>query len=185
MQKFRFDEQGPFLLPKHYGPADQQDVELPWETQRCSVQVIRSTASWSGGLLPHHVETSIQQSYIDLIRESKHYVYLEVMTICSHSRFPKDFVENPVGWGQWWWPSRKLFSLYADNVLVDFWSLLANRASFFMYPAWILFFAIAVNKDDWKEIVWKCFWKQGQISLCFLWNRIVYLCESKQSFVAV
>lgn len=75
-QKFRYDDEHPFLVPKLYKDLQPPTV-LPAGAATCRVQVLRSTCSWSAGLLPDVVEHSLQQGYIDLIRESKHFVYLE------------------------------------------------------------------------------------------------------------
>ena len=39
-------------------------------------QVLRSVAKWSAGV--EHTEMSIQKAYLDAIRNSKHYIYIEV-----------------------------------------------------------------------------------------------------------
>ncbi|KAG6884869.1 hypothetical protein C0992_005680 [Termitomyces sp. T32_za158] len=39
----------------------------------CKVQVVRSVSDWSHGVLTEH---SIQNAYIDLIKESKHFIYI-------------------------------------------------------------------------------------------------------------
>ncbi|XP_055350505.1 phospholipase D2-like isoform X2 [Paramacrobiotus metropolitanus] len=99
LQKFRFDEQGPFLMPKKYFEDSDADFlkNLPWETVSCSIQAIRSTASWSGGLAPDIVETSIQQSYIDLILNAKHFVYIESQFFITAVGRGKNVVENKIG----------------------------------------------------------------------------------------
>ncbi|PPQ99833.1 hypothetical protein CVT24_009627 [Panaeolus cyanescens] len=43
-------------------------------TQKCRIQVVRSVADWSHGVLTEH---SVQDAYIQLIQESEHYIFIE------------------------------------------------------------------------------------------------------------
>ncbi|THH14594.1 hypothetical protein EW146_g5764 [Bondarzewia mesenterica] len=52
----------------HYAPAPQGN---------CRVQVVRSVSDWSHGVLTEH---SIQNAYIQLIREANHYIYIAFQT---------------------------------------------------------------------------------------------------------
>jgi len=45
------------------------------ETQRVEVQVLRSVSHWS--TLIDKTEDSIQQAYVSLIANSRHYIYIE------------------------------------------------------------------------------------------------------------
>ncbi|OQV18121.1 Phospholipase D1 [Hypsibius exemplaris] len=94
-QKFRFDEDHQFLMPGLYEGLELPAF-LPDDAASCRVQVLRSTCAWSSGLLPDVVDHSIQEGYIDLIRNSKHFVYMEsqffITLIGSHKT-----VKNRVG----------------------------------------------------------------------------------------
>ncbi len=49
----------------------------------CSVQILRSSAGWSSGI---EKESSIHNAYVDLITNSKHYIYIEnqfFITCCT------------------------------------------------------------------------------------------------------
>ncbi|EIW71690.1 hypothetical protein TREMEDRAFT_71238 [Tremella mesenterica DSM 1558] len=60
--------------PYHFHPSDapRASEAVPFGT--CRVQVCRSAADWSHGVLK---EDSIQQAYIGLIREANHCIYIE------------------------------------------------------------------------------------------------------------
>ncbi|KAI9633008.1 uncharacterized protein MKK02DRAFT_40389 [Dioszegia hungarica] len=60
--------------PYHWPPSEQPRAseEVPGGT--CRVQVLRSAADWSHGILK---EDSIQQAYIGMIREANHCIYIE------------------------------------------------------------------------------------------------------------
>ncbi|GMT14733.1 hypothetical protein PFISCL1PPCAC_6030 [Pristionchus fissidentatus] len=64
----------PYLLPKSY-----ESVKVPRffknMSTNCTVQVIRSVSKWSA--LVNKTEDSIQQAYLSLIANSKHYIYIE------------------------------------------------------------------------------------------------------------
>ncbi|GMR36690.1 hypothetical protein PMAYCL1PPCAC_06885, partial [Pristionchus mayeri] len=64
----------PYLLPKSY-----ESVRVPRffknMSQNCTVQVIRSVSKWSA--LVNKTEDSIQQAYLSLIANSKHFIYIE------------------------------------------------------------------------------------------------------------
>lgn len=68
MQKM---EQIPFLLPRP-DYIDSDEIAAPIGT--CQVQVIRSVGDWSLGC---PTENSIYEAYIELIRDSKHFIYIE------------------------------------------------------------------------------------------------------------
>jgi len=59
----------------------------------CRVQVLRSAADWSHGVLR---EDSIQQAYIGLIRESNHCIYIENQFFISACG-PDQPIENQIG----------------------------------------------------------------------------------------
>ncbi|KAF8129820.1 hypothetical protein EV363DRAFT_1399636 [Boletus edulis] len=57
-------------------------VEAPYPPPpngSCRVQVVRSVSDWSHGVLTEH---SIQNAYIQLIREANHFIYIENQFLC-------------------------------------------------------------------------------------------------------
>ncbi|XP_062438235.1 phospholipase D1 isoform X2 [Rhea pennata] len=64
----------PFLLPKSQQTANELKYQVP-EAVRATVQVIRSAADWSAGIKYH--EESIHNAYVSVIKNSKHYIYIE------------------------------------------------------------------------------------------------------------
>ncbi|XP_019388279.1 PREDICTED: phospholipase D1 isoform X1 [Crocodylus porosus] len=64
----------PFLLPKSQQTANELKYQVP-ESVLATVQVLRSAADWSAGIKYH--EESIHAAYINVIENSKHYIYIE------------------------------------------------------------------------------------------------------------
>ncbi|KAJ6660957.1 hypothetical protein lerEdw1_016977 [Lerista edwardsae] len=64
----------PFLLPKSQLTADELKYQVP-DAVCASVQVLRSAADWSAGIKYH--EESIHTAYVNVIENSKHYIYIE------------------------------------------------------------------------------------------------------------
>ncbi|XP_061493302.1 phospholipase D1 isoform X1 [Rhineura floridana] len=64
----------PFLLPKSQQTADELKYQIP-EAVCANVQVLRSAADWSAGIKYH--EESIHSAYVNVIANSKHYIYIE------------------------------------------------------------------------------------------------------------
>ncbi|XP_053503803.1 phospholipase D1-like [Ictalurus furcatus] len=62
----------PYLLPKSHTTADMLPFTEP-EMAKASVQVLRSVGQWSAGTF----ECSIQKAYVDTIKNSQHYIYIE------------------------------------------------------------------------------------------------------------
>lgn len=58
------------------------------------VQVIRSSADWSSGILTDH---SIQNAYIEIIRNAKHYVYIENQFFITATGDQQNPVHNNIG----------------------------------------------------------------------------------------
>lgn len=59
-------------------------------------QIVRSSADWSMGILPH--EQSIQNAYCELIRNAQHYVYIEnQFFITATSQRDENAVHNQIG----------------------------------------------------------------------------------------
>ncbi|KAF8063199.1 hypothetical protein FPV67DRAFT_1672236 [Lyophyllum atratum] len=74
----RWREIGHKYKQRWHGPSDEggdngQDYYQP-QPDGCRVQVVRSVSDWSHGVL---VEHSIQNAYVQLINEAKHFIYIE------------------------------------------------------------------------------------------------------------
>lgn len=70
-----YEEKGrQFFHPFHHPPSNLPRAEESVPVGSCRVQVIRSAADWSHGIL---TEDSIQKAYIQLIREASHTIYIE------------------------------------------------------------------------------------------------------------
>ncbi|KAG6333866.1 hypothetical protein ID866_5221 [Astraeus odoratus] len=80
----KFHEMGRrFRQRFHLG--DYDEVEPPFTPPphgTCRVQVVRSVSDWSHGVLTEH---SIQNAYIQLIRESSHFIYIENQFFISNT----------------------------------------------------------------------------------------------------
>lgn len=63
-----------FFHPYHFPPSEAPRATEPIPHGTSRVQVLRSAADWSHGIL---LENSIQQAYIGLIREANHCIYIE------------------------------------------------------------------------------------------------------------
>ncbi|EAL20781.1 hypothetical protein CNBE1430 [Cryptococcus deneoformans B-3501A] len=63
-----------FFHPYHFPPSEAPRATEPIPHGTSRVQVVRSAADWSHGIL---LENSIQQAYIGLIREANHCIYIE------------------------------------------------------------------------------------------------------------
>ncbi|KAL3120771.1 hypothetical protein niasHT_008063 [Heterodera trifolii] len=74
-EKLKSDNRYPYLLPKSYNSIRVPRVLFGDNTQRVEVQVLRSCAHWSS--LIDKTEDSIQQAYLSLIANARHYVYIE------------------------------------------------------------------------------------------------------------
>lgn len=64
----------PFLLPKTQRTAKELNYHVPGASL-ARVQVLRSAADWSAGIKYH--EESIHEAYVQVIENSKHYIYIE------------------------------------------------------------------------------------------------------------
>ena len=51
----------------------------------CTVQCVRSASTWSTGL--KYDEHSIENAYIEMIRNAEHYIYIEVVPLLCVLRF--------------------------------------------------------------------------------------------------
>lgn len=71
-----------FLAPK---PKKKQTTsEIFTSKMTCSCQILRSASSWSLGLGPYQTEKSIHMAYIQMIEQSKYFIYLENQFFISH-----------------------------------------------------------------------------------------------------
>ncbi|KAI5281820.1 Phospholipase D1 [Manis pentadactyla] len=64
----------PFLLPKSQTTAHELKYQVPGSVH-ANVQLLRSAADWSAGIKYH--EESIHAAYVNVIKNSKHYIYIE------------------------------------------------------------------------------------------------------------
>ncbi|TBU21722.1 phospholipase D/nuclease [Dichomitus squalens] len=67
----------------HGGETADYDGEYPIARGSCRVQAVRSVSDWSHGVL---TECSIQNAYIDLIRTSEHFIYIENQFFISNTQ---------------------------------------------------------------------------------------------------
>lgn len=68
----------------HLGDYDEVEPPFPpFPHGTCRVQAVRSVCDWSHGVLTEH---SIQNAYIQLIREASHFVYIENQFFISSTR---------------------------------------------------------------------------------------------------
>ncbi|KAM9827041.1 LOW QUALITY PROTEIN: phospholipase D1 [Neosynchiropus ocellatus] len=64
----------PCLLPKSHSTAGELRYQVPGCVQ-AKVQILRSASDWSAGIKYH--EESIHSAYVHVIRESRHFIYIE------------------------------------------------------------------------------------------------------------
>ena len=74
----------PILSATGFKPAESKAIpheDEAYYTMDCQVvsyyQICRSAGQWSMGLHQNEIEKSIQNAYMDLIKNSQHYVYIE------------------------------------------------------------------------------------------------------------
>ncbi|KAI5986718.1 hypothetical protein EDC04DRAFT_2589598 [Pisolithus marmoratus] len=81
----KFHEMG-HRFRQRFHLGDYDEVEPPFTPPphgTCRVQVVRSVCDWSHGVLTEH---SIQNAYIQLIREASHFIYIENQFFISSTR---------------------------------------------------------------------------------------------------
>ncbi|KAF6728882.1 Phospholipase D2 [Oryzias melastigma] len=83
------DDFYPYLLPKSHSTEDPLSYIVPG-SKKAKVQVLRSTDSWSTGTC----ENSILEAYIQTIKNSQHYIYIENQFFISCAG---DNVQNTIG----------------------------------------------------------------------------------------
>ncbi|CAG8451339.1 15329_t:CDS:10 [Cetraspora pellucida] len=82
----------PFLLPKGEYVSTRDESRF---NGTCEVQILRSSAVWSMGI---EVESSIYSAYQHLIRNAKHYIYIEnQFFVTSTEDDPNYVVKNRIG----------------------------------------------------------------------------------------
>ncbi|GAA6040745.1 hypothetical protein JCM8097_003276 [Rhodosporidiobolus ruineniae] len=98
LQRFR-DAGHRFHLHHHRDEEGESDPERPMSRAvrrgTDKVQVVRSSADWSHGIKPK--ESSIQTAYCQLIRESRHYVFIMNQFFITSTDEGKGPVENQIG----------------------------------------------------------------------------------------
>ncbi|KAJ2158966.1 hypothetical protein GGF46_003371 [Coemansia sp. RSA 552] len=70
----------PFLMPKGEYSATRNDMQY---RGTCRTQMLRSSAEWSMGITK---ESSIHTAYCEMIRDAKHFVYIENQFFVSNAR---------------------------------------------------------------------------------------------------
>jgi len=82
----------PQVLQQH---PDSQPTQKQGSGHTCKVQVLRSSGKWSHGI---ETERSIQNAYIECIRYSKHFIYIENQFFITASEENENFVvKNRIG----------------------------------------------------------------------------------------
>ncbi|KAM9126959.1 phospholipase D1 isoform 2-T3 [Pangshura tecta] len=87
----------PFLLPKSQQTADEMKYQVP-ESVCANVQVLRSAADWSAGIKYH--EESIHDAYVSVIKNSKHYIYIEnqFFISCADDKVVSNKIGDTIAW---------------------------------------------------------------------------------------
>ncbi|XP_053397424.1 phospholipase D1-like [Mercenaria mercenaria] len=73
-EKFKTKKEFPILMPKSYTKCEVSPA-IKDITYGVTTQILRSICGWSGGI--KKTEKSIHSAYIDCIKRSKHYIYIE------------------------------------------------------------------------------------------------------------
>ncbi|KAI9266553.1 hypothetical protein BDA99DRAFT_506023 [Phascolomyces articulosus] len=84
---------GPHSQQKQY--IDPRIGELPI-SHVCCIQLLRSVSQWSLGT-QDHVEASIQNAYVEVIRHSEHFVYIENQFFITATQCGSTKINNRVG----------------------------------------------------------------------------------------
>ncbi|CAO3630936.1 unnamed protein product [Mucor hiemalis] len=104
-------QKAPFLKPPLGGYSSYQSFKIPLESRllrsyhfehntsgihgTCKVQVLRSSAEWSSGIKLEH---SIQNAYVDVITQAKHYVYIENQFFITATEKDDNYIlKNQIG----------------------------------------------------------------------------------------
>ncbi|KAI8359820.1 hypothetical protein BD560DRAFT_449073 [Blakeslea trispora] len=91
----------PMLLPvpeayTHKIGSNDKRICHPHFSESCRVQILRSVSPWSIGSVDH-VEKSIQNAYVESIRDSKHLVYIENQFFVTTTKSGNTKIENNIG----------------------------------------------------------------------------------------
>ncbi|KAG1469040.1 hypothetical protein G6F56_003493 [Rhizopus delemar] len=88
----------PLLVPGDtHGWLDDDDRILhPHTSRNCRVQILRSVSPWSIGSM-ERIEYSILNAYIELIRESEHFIYIENQFFVTSTKVGSTVIENGIG----------------------------------------------------------------------------------------
>ncbi|CAO3648536.1 unnamed protein product [Mucor hiemalis] len=92
----------PMLIPapdnlnSHVGIEDPR-ICHPHTSESCHVQILRSVSPWSIGSIDDHVEHSIQNAYIESIRDSKYLIYIENQFFVTSTKSGNTVIENNIG----------------------------------------------------------------------------------------
>ncbi|KAI8332154.1 hypothetical protein EDC96DRAFT_579571 [Choanephora cucurbitarum] len=91
----------PMLLPvpdAYTNKVKEGDKRIchPHFSSSCRVQILRSVSPWSIGSTDH-VEKSIQNAYVESIRDSKHLVYIENQFFVTTTKSGNTKIENNIG----------------------------------------------------------------------------------------
>eukprot|EP00794_Sanderia_malayensis_P012984 gene12984-14322_t len=74
LEKVKEFETYPLLIPKTYHPVPMIEPLDSSKTVVADCQILRSSGEWSAGVA---TENSIHEAYIELIKNSKHFIYIE------------------------------------------------------------------------------------------------------------
>ncbi|XP_044748826.1 phospholipase D2 isoform X3 [Coccinella septempunctata] len=97
LEKAKFNEQYPYLLPKSYDEFKALPINMPNGCYEVTCQALRSVSTWSCGFLePDTVEQSIHEAYIQCITMAQHYIYIENQFFISLS-FHNPNTQNRIG----------------------------------------------------------------------------------------
>uniref|UniRef100_A0A914Y9H0 Uncharacterized protein n=1 Tax=Panagrolaimus superbus TaxID=310955 RepID=A0A914Y9H0_9BILA len=74
-QKIRNNDLYPYLIPKSYDNIQIPNALITPDLHKVELQLLRSVSRWSA--LTDKTEDSIHRAYVSLIKNSKHYIYIE------------------------------------------------------------------------------------------------------------
>lgn len=84
----------PVLMPPP--EYDQEELDRLGMTGTCQVQILRSASDWSIGT-PKRVEHSIMTAYVNLIKTSEHFVYVENQFFITSCQVNNVVIHNTIG----------------------------------------------------------------------------------------
>ncbi|KAG1593532.1 hypothetical protein G6F48_001936 [Rhizopus delemar] len=90
----------PMLLPvpeiDRVLPMSDSRLLHPYTSTLCQVQILRSVSPWSIGST-EHVEHSILNAYVECIKESRHFIYIENQFFVTSTKTGNTVIENGIG----------------------------------------------------------------------------------------